>query len=285
MKTKLLPPSIYLIVAINMLNFCCISSVKAQSFTKVTIGAIATDSSNSLDPAWADYDNDGDLDLFVCTSGLSATNLLGRNLLFMNNCNGDFSRVTAIPGGIATDYTEPGPYFPPFALFQQAVWVDYDNDDDPDLYVANRSGNNFFYRNNGDGTFTRLADGPGLTNGKSSGSISWADYDNDGYLDLIIGGSVQQTCDLYHNNGDGTFTEITEGDIVNVGTGSWVGGYTSAAWADFNNDGFMDVFITTAWDPIYYRNFLYLNNGNGTFTNDTGNVAVNDPRITMVYSR
>ncbi|MBU0763613.1 MAG: VCBS repeat-containing protein, partial [Bacteroidetes bacterium] len=271
--------SIYLIVIVNLPMLCGIRSVKAQSFTRITIGAIATDSSNSMDPAWADYDNDGDLDLFVCTSGRSATNPLGRNLLFLNNCNGEFSRVTAIPGGIVTDYTEPGPYPATYALCQQAAWADYDNDD-YDLYVANRSGRNYFYRNNGDGTFTRLTEGPGVTDEKLTGAVSWADYNNDGYLDLLFSGAIKGTCDLFQNNGDGTFTEITEGDLVNVGTDAAVGGYTGLAWADFNNDGFIDVFITTAWDQVYYRNFLYINNGDGTFTNDTGNVVVNDPRIT-----
>ncbi|MBI4646867.1 MAG: VCBS repeat-containing protein [Bacteroidia bacterium] len=242
-----------------------------QHFTKVNVGPVVTDSSNTFDAGWGDYDNDGDLDLIVTTRFGSAANPLGKNFLYVNNCNGEFTRVTAIPGGLTTD-----------RLGYNCHWIDYDNDDDLDLYLSvntylsyNVSANDHLYRNNGDGTFTKITDDPVVNDGKQTYGSGWADYDNDGYLDLYTANRYTEKSDLYHNNGDGTFTKIVGQAIVTD-----VSNNMAAAWADFDNDGDMDLFVSNAWLPYNYRSYLYINNGDGTFTNDVNNTAVNDPRIT-----
>ena len=254
--------------------FVLLQSLSAQTFTKITIGSVVTDSSNSPDVSWGDYDNDGDLDLFVTTTFPSVSNIQCRNFLFQNNCNGQFTRVVAIPGGIATD----GPSF-------QCVWIDYNNDDNLDLYVTNRANlNNYLYKNNGDGTFTKITTEPLVNDSSFSHGIGWADYDNDGHLDLFFANFSFQKNKLYHNNGDGTFNEITTGDIVNDARTS-----SGAAWADYDNDGDMDLYVTTKWSYGYdynvknYNNFFYINKGDGTFTKDTTSVIVDNPDITLWY--
>ena len=101
-------------------------------------------------------------------------------------------------------------------------WGDCDNDGDLDLFVANGGDtpnqNNLLYRNNGDGTFTKITAGEIVNDGGWSQGSSWGDYDNDGDLDLFVANSYgSQNNFLYRNNGDGTFTKITEGVIVNDG--------------------------------------------------------------------
>jgi hypothetical protein len=108
-------------------------SISTQSFTKVNIGPIVSDSSNTFDAAWGDYDNDGDLDLFITTGFESVVNPLSNNFLYENNCNGEFTKIITIPGNI-TD----GPSY-------QCNWIDYNNDDDLDLYIANNRGSDYLY--------------------------------------------------------------------------------------------------------------------------------------------
>ncbi|MEE9167479.1 MAG: LamG-like jellyroll fold domain-containing protein, partial [Candidatus Neomarinimicrobiota bacterium] len=96
-------------------------------------------------------------------------------------------------------------------------WGDYDNDGDLDLFVANDNGNNFLYQNNGDGTFTRITTGTVVNDGGRSYGSSWGDYDNDGDLDLFVANTLGANNFLYQNNGDGTFTKMTTGTVVNDG--------------------------------------------------------------------
>ena len=115
---------------------------------------------------------------------------------------------------------------------------------------------NLFYRNNGDGTFTSLTSLPANdpeNQGGASHGCNWGDYDNDGWLDLFVANRVGQNDFLYHNNGDGTFTKITNSIAVNDGGYSW-----AAAWGDYDNDGFLDLFVAN----IAGANFLYHNNTN-----------------------
>jgi hypothetical protein len=148
-------------------------------------------------------------------------------------------------------------------------WADYNNDGYGDLFVANQFGqNNHLYRNNGNGTFTKITEGAIVNDGGHSQSSSWGDYDNDGYLDLFVTNADSQRNFLYHNNGDGTFTKITQGAIVND-----VASSIGSAWGDYDNDGFLDLFVANANDQ---NNFLYRNNRNGTFTKITTGNIVND---------
>ena len=140
------------------------------------------------------------------------------------------------------------------------AWGDYDNDGYIDLFVSNERGqNNFLFHNNGDGTLTKITSGKIVTDGGFSTGCAWGDYDNDGYLDLFVPNNNENNF-LYHNNRDGTFTKITSGRIVTDGGSSF-----GAAWGDYDNDGFLDLFVAN----VNQKNFLYRNNGTGTFTKIT----------------
>src|SRR2546427_33422 len=106
-------------------------------------------------------------------------------------------------------------------------------------------------------TFTRITAGIIVSDHGNTYSGSWADYDNDGFLDLVAANGSGQRNFLYYNNGDGTFTKITAGNIV-----SDIGNSEGCAWGDYDNDGFLDLFVAN----LGQRNFLYHNNRDGTFT-------------------
>ncbi|UCE18937.1 MAG: VCBS repeat-containing protein [Gemmatimonadota bacterium] len=225
------------------------------TFTKVTTGEIVNENRGSPAAAWADYDNDGDLDLFVAN--------YGPNSLFRNDGEG-FTKITS--GDIATDVSDS----------YSAAWGDYDNDGDLDLFVTSNYGNlnNYFYKNNGDGTFEKVTGQNIVSDGGESFGGSWGDYDNDGDLDLFVP-NISYSTDgnnfLYNNNSDGTFTRITQGDIVNDG------GYSfGSAWGDYDNDGDLDLFVSNYPDGGQSRDFLYENNGGGTFSGVTGEGVVTD---------
>ena len=343
---------IFLFLAI----FFCGASIKAQVFSKITNQVIVQDSVNSYYAAWGDYDNDGDLDLFLPMWFASPVNPLAKNFMYQNNCNGSFTRIKAIPGGLVTDvgpqngaywidynndgnldlFTWSGNYFwaygknimyknngdgsfskpglvldtmnsisaawadynndgildvfldkalykgngVDFTLIRDSTlasypfnpdaiaWADYDNDGYMDLYILDCGANNenYLYHNNGDGTFTRIMNGPGSGNEVTFG-CAWGDYDNDGFLDLWVANSYGHDF-LYHNNGNGTFTSITTGPIVNAPV--YVN-QAGAAWCDYDNDGDLDLFV-----PTFYQNFLYDNNGDGTFTQNTTEIVTHD---------
>ena len=139
-------------------------------------------------------------------------------------------------------------------LTQGCAWVDFDNDGDMDLFAANNNNtNNSLYSNNGDGTFTKVTAGIIVTDGGSTSQASWGDYNNDGNIDLFITNKeapISQDNSLYLNNGSGNFTKITTGSIVNDG------GYSfGSAWADVNNDGYLDMFVVN--EVPTENNFLY----------------------------
>ncbi|MFQ5824499.1 MAG: FG-GAP-like repeat-containing protein, partial [bacterium] len=218
------------------------------SFTKIAEGDIVNDGSSSHGASWGDYDNDGDLDLFVANWNNE------NNFLYANNGDGTFTRITT--GTIVNDGGNS----------TGCIWGDYDNDGYLDLFVANE-GNNFLYANNGDGGFNKITTGSIVTDGGSSLSSSFGDYDNDGDLDLFVANKNDENDLLYSNNGDGTFTKITTGDIVNDGSNSH-----GANWGDYDNDGYLDLFVANHGG----NNFLYRNNGDGTFNKVTAGHIVND---------
>ena len=109
------------------------------------------------------------------------------------------------------------------ARSEGSAWGDYDSDGDLDLFVANANQNNFLYRNNGDGSFTKIITGDVVNDGGSSENGSWGDHDNDGDLDLFVTNSAIDLANfLYANNGDGTFTRITDG-MIGVRALIWAG--------------------------------------------------------------
>jgi len=227
-----------------------------------------------------DYDRDGWLDIYFTNAPTIAMTLKGekaRGALYRNNHDGTFTDVTD-KAGIAT---------PCFAM--GGAVADYNNDGWPDLYITCLHGN-VLYRNNGDGTFTDVTANAGVVDGRWSTGAAFADYDGDGFVDLMVANYTEfdlehppvfgsgPTCrymgidvqcgprglkgagdSLFHNNGDGTFTNVSK----SAGVDDLAGYYgLSVVWADFNNTGRPDIYIANDSTP----NYLYRNDGKGKFT-------------------
>jgi hypothetical protein len=225
---------------------------------------------------WIDFDQNGLLDLYLVNG--AATRVYTpkqslRSVLYRNNGDGTFTDVTA-KAGVGAE-----------GLFGMGVAVgDYDNDGFPDLLVLGY-GRCILYHNNGDGTFSDVTSRAGVQNsGLWASSAAWFDYDNDGKLDLVIANYVDwspernfycgdhgpgmrsychpddfhgQPPTLYHNNGDGTFTDVSKSSGVGLKSGNGLGVVTF----DYDNDGWQDIFIANDHMP----NFLFHNNRDGTF--------------------
>ncbi len=231
-------------------TLCIVSSETfAQTFTRIDTGAIVKDLGNSQGSCWGDYDNDGFQDLYIINSSYIGQNK--PDLLYHNEGDGTFSKVTS---GVTNEIIQ---------VSGSASWGDYDNDEDLDLIVSIAEGNSRLYHNEGNGGFTKFTSGFE----DIAGDVGWVDYDNDGWLDLFGWGRTKEQNLLYHNNGNGTFASIDTGEIV-----SYYSYAQSANWADFDNDGDMDVFISNldfyAFDPSAEkpRNSFYINEGGGYFT-------------------
>ncbi len=225
---------------------------------------------------WIDYDQNGLLDLYLVNGASRRPNTSKhalRSALYRNNGDGTFTDVT-IKAGVDAE-----------GLFGMGAAVgDYDNDGFPDLFVLGY-GRCILFHNNGNGTFTDVTDRAGVGNIRKWGSsAAWFDYDNDGLLDLVIANYVDwspeqnfwcgdkgpglrsychpdvyrgQPPTLYHNNGDGTFSDVSKRSGVGIRPGNGLGVVTF----DYDNDGWQDIFITNDQMP----NFLFHNNRDGTF--------------------
>jgi len=216
-------------------------------FTKITTGAIVNSGGNANNCGWADYDNDGYLDLWVANSDQN-------DFLYHNNGDGTFTRITTNAIALKTGNSQGG------------SWADYDNDGWPDLFVSRVNEPNLLYHNEGRGIFTPVTNGIIVHDVSVGQGTSWGDYDNDGYLDLFVVNPNARNF-LYHNNGDGTFNKITNAAIVtDIGNGHGCG------WADYDNDGYLDLFVANRLGA----NFLYHNNGDGTFARVTSGVVPTD---------
>jgi hypothetical protein len=220
--------------------------------------------------AFLDYDNDGWMDIYLIDSGPAdfyQPRKPLRNALYRNNRDGTFTDVTEAAGAGGGTYG-------------MGVAVgDFDNDGWPDLFVTSY-GDCILYRNNRNGTFTDITESAGVKTPGWTTSAVWFDYDNDGKLDLFVcsyvdyGKTDHFLCGdgktdlkyyclpkvfkgtlsfLYHNNGDGTFTEVGRGTEIGRSPGKGLG----VVAADINNDGFMDLFVSN--DTV--QNFLYMNRG------------------------
>jgi len=223
---------------------------------------------------WLDYDNDGYFDIYLAQSAATKAYTPKRPLrgaLYRNNGDGTFSDVTE-KAGVGAE-----------GLFAMGVAVgDYDNDGFPDLYVVGY-GRSILYHNNGDGTFSDVTAKSGVANGgKWGSSAAWFDYDHDGKLDLVVANYVDwsdehniacvdqgqraychpnkyhpQTPTLFHNNGDGTFSDVSSVSKIALKAGNGLG----VLCFDANGDGWTDVLIAN--DSM--ENFLFINKHDGTF--------------------
>jgi len=219
------------------------------NFTQIVGVPLVTSGGYSETASWGDYDGDGLVDLYVSRSG--ATSLLRRNQLYHNDGGNAFTKITA--GTLVTH-----------AFISRSVnWTDIDADGDLDLFVSNEgTGNENIYRNDGGGNFTAITTGELVNNGGSTMSSSWGDYDNDGDLDVYLCNDGSDNA-LFRNEGNFNFTKITADPVTMTGSHSF-----SSAWSDIDNDGDLDLFVTNSYNPTpeLLNNFLYLNNGNGSFT-------------------
>ncbi|HET6177552.1 MAG TPA: CRTAC1 family protein [Candidatus Sulfotelmatobacter sp.] len=224
--------------------------------------------------AFLDYDNDGWMDIYLVNSGkcdFYNPNPPLRNALYRNNRDGTFTDVTEkarVPGG---------------GYGQGVAAGDYDGDGFPDIYVA-QYGRSILYHNNGDGTFTDVTEKAGVAAPGWSSSAVWFDYDNDGKLDLFVcqfvefSKTINKSCGpgeegkhgyciprlynsmpswLFHNNGDGTFTDVSKSS----GIANSLGKAWGVVATDLNNDGLMDLFVSNDTAP----NFVFMNRGKGRF--------------------
>ncbi|MBN1634783.1 MAG: VCBS repeat-containing protein [Ignavibacteria bacterium] len=208
-----------------------------MSFTEVALSVGLNDSSSTLALASGDYDNDGDLDMFLGTQ--SNPNSLLTGILYQNNGNGTFTDVTQT-SGVTTDFYTWG-----------AEWGDYNNDGWLDLYLASTTGFNQLYKNNGNGTFTEVSMSVGLNTAGSSYSCSWFDYDNDGDLDLYVARGQNNADNMFRNDG-GIFTDVASAiGMTDVQHSSAVSA------GDFNNDGWVDLYVNNNGSA----NRLFKNNG------------------------
>ncbi|MEN3332684.1 MAG: enediyne biosynthesis protein [Blastocatellia bacterium] len=224
--------------------------------------------------AFFDYDNDGWMDIYLVNSGAAdfyrpATPL--KNALYHNNHNGTFTDVTDKAGMAG-------------GTFGMGVAAgDYDGDGWQDLYITSY-GRNLLYHNNGNGTFTDVTDKAGVAAPGWSTCAVWFDYDNDGKLDLFVSSFVAydktqhvlctdetlkqfyycvprlfkpRPSHLFHNNGNGSFTDVSQASGIAASPGKSFGAVAS----DFNNDGLIDLFVANDTMP----NFLFINQGDGKF--------------------
>jgi hypothetical protein len=221
-----------------------------------------------------DYDNDGKEDIYFL-------NEHGKNALYRNRGDGTFEDVTAKAGVALGDRISVG-----------ATFADYDNDGWPDLFITSTRGGNVLFHNRGDGTFEDVTAKSGVTHVGHSQTPVFFDYDNDGDLDLYVTNTAHWTTDvfdstggnyegkaslgdlmtspkeyniLYRNNGNGTFTDVSESSGLR-GRG-WAG---DVAVFDYDEDGYLDVFVPS----MFGRGQLYRNTGRGTFTDVTAQTLV-----------
>lgn len=271
------------------------------SFTRIVNHPLVNEQANTVASVWGDINNDGRKDVFL----VNATQ--HKSKIFVNNGNGSFSELKNSGIDVHPQY------------FHGAAFADFDNDGFLDLIVTNFFETRFhqLYRNNGDNTFTRIADtaismeseramapiladfdNDGLVdvfipNGndkpnslfrnlgnfqfekiidkaisadaKNSVGAAWGDFDNDGLIDLVVVNASQQNNDLYRNLGGGVFQKM-EDTIISRDRGDSHG----VAWLDANNDGYLDLYITNNTGP----SFFYINDGKGGFTKKMDELVV-----------
>jgi hypothetical protein len=253
------------------------------TFTDATVEAgVAYSPDMTWGCSFVDVNHDGYVDIFVGNHWHQDARL------YLNNANGTFTDVAALYGLLRTDFSNR-----PNTTdtdFHGTAWGDFDNDGDEDLYIVvgggggTAVGSNHLMRNDGS-TFTEITSTAGVADEYGRGRTPmWVDYDNDGNLDLFVvnkdgrevNGEYKGYQQLFRNNGNQTFTEVTESaGLFNLSS------YETAVWGDYDQDGDMDLFLTAPYigNPYLYGNgspILYRNNGDGTFTDVTSEAGLNE---------
>lgn len=208
------------------------------TFEKVSAGNLVNEKGESKTASWNDFDNDGDLDIFITNSG--------QNRLYRNDGENDFTEIILDGGNYSYGCT----------------WGDYNNDGFQDLYVGNDKKNDF-YQNNSNSKFTKITDGEIVNNPDyhTTMSVAWGDYNNDGFLDLLVKNDDSNKEWLYKNDGDGTFSKVSNVFQYDIYRDDIRTGF----WTDYDNDGNLDIHLFVNKSQEHYHK-LYTNLGNDIFT-------------------
>ena len=271
-----------------------------STFTDVAAQAGVANTGNSVAAAWGDYDSDGDPDLYVA-------DFFEQDFLYEND-SGSFTEIghsrllsNLVKQGSVTsvawgDYDNDGfldyylgKFYYDNELYHNGgdgilepvldlgvndrrdtngfSWVDYDNDGDLDLYVVNREQENSLFRNdlNSGGLFTDVACALTVANTEIGQSGAWGDYDNDGDLDLFLANVGANN--LFRNDGGESFTDVAFDAGVRQSSSGWI--TAMAAWADYDGDGDLDLYLATGGDEAEQPDVLFANDGDGTFSDAT----------------
>jgi hypothetical protein len=232
----------------------------------VTIASgIPYNNGSNYSVSFSDYNKDGFLDLLIGRYSYSSdsTNMNEKNALYKNNGNGTFTDVT-IASGIDIGLTQTF----------EAIWLDYNKDGWPDIYTATDRYNydNALFRNNGNGTFTDVAQASGAAAVNVNAMTNTiGDFDNDADLDIYLTNiGYGDNCKLLVNNNNGTFTE--SGSIYGVDNTKYTWG---ASWIDADNDAYLDLMVVSDSANVDPRNNLYMNNAGSSFVDSPQNFQSN----------
>ena len=282
---------------------------KDGGFDTITTDDIVSDNSRSDGTSFADVDNDGDLDAYVVTYGFGGSG--NPNLFYRNDGEGSFTYEPDNALGLVNSYSEMGTwvdinndqyldmYFTNSYLnlhnsyfenqgdgsfleindlsitndnlaTRSVDWIDYDGDGDSDLFLTNENNaKNSLFRNDGPNNFVQI-DNLSIVQGfNNSAGSSWADVDNDGDFDLFVANWEGQDNQLFINN-NGVFSEQVN-SIIASGGGSSFG----SSFGDMDNDGDLDLFVCNAYFTGQTKNFVYINDGQGNFSQDTSSDLAN----------
>ncbi len=220
-----------------------------MTFTRITDSPLTQDVMSASMACWADFDRDGDLDVFLAGYGEA-------DRLYQNLGDGQFERMEGTP---VTVHSE--------GRARTCSCGDANNDGLPELYVGNARRPNLYVKNLGDWQFEVVKDAHLVTDIGYSYGTSWADYDDDGDMDLFVANFDKENF-LYNNDGAGNLTPLTAGSIALEQGGASKG----HSWGDYDKDGDLDLYIANGTHAPDMRNFLYLNQGDGSFQRELSGV-------------